>query len=49
MNTVMTALSAYYSDKEVYPESIDSLDKNYISQESVLQDFKKNFEYRSFS
>jgi hypothetical protein len=43
MNTIMTALGAYYSDREVYPDTIDKLDQNYLPR--GLWDFKKNFSY----
>ncbi len=46
---VSTALGAYFSDKEAYPTSIDQLDRNYFPKEETLQNFKKNFEYKSTS
>ena len=41
----MTALGAYYSDTERYPNTIDSLDRNYFPNPKNLEDFKKNFAY----
>ncbi|GAB0174966.1 MAG: hypothetical protein HHAS10_08450 [Candidatus Altimarinota bacterium] len=49
MNTVMTALGAYYSDRETYPDTLEALNTNYLPKQQVLEDFKKNFSYRSIS
>lgn len=46
---ITTALWAYYSDKEAYPDSIDVLNKNYLWDESTLPSFKKNFTYKNIS
>ena len=49
MNSIMTALWAYYSDMEKYPDSIDALNSNYLPRQQVLEDFKKNFSYKTVS
>jgi hypothetical protein len=45
MNSVITALGAYYSDKETYPATIDALGTNYIPRQDTLKYFKENFTY----
>lgn len=45
---ISTALGAYYSDKEKYPDSIDQLDSGYLDAK-VLPVFKEYFTYKNIS
>ncbi|MBP9779530.1 hypothetical protein KBD33_02800 [Candidatus Gracilibacteria bacterium] len=46
---IMTALGAYYSDKEAFPDTIDALTLTYLEVDSALPSFKKNFTYKNIS
>ncbi|MBP9811783.1 hypothetical protein KBC86_00260, partial [Candidatus Gracilibacteria bacterium] len=49
LNTFLTVIGAFYSDKERYPNSLDELNTNYFPKQQVLDDFKKNYSYKSIS
>ena len=44
--SVWTALWAYFSDRERYPDSIDALNTNYIPNQKILETFNKYFLYK---
>ncbi len=46
MKDISTAIWAYYSDKEQYPDTLDQLNINYVPKQEILVSFKKNFTYK---
>jgi hypothetical protein len=49
MRDITTAMWAYYSDTEKFPDSIDQLNTSYINDTKALPLFKKNFTYKNVS